>query len=166
MIKNDLKFRIVAFLTMCSIPFLWMLILVVSVACGGANERVSAEKKVDSRTAIRLKQYKIQGRKIYAAYCANCHQQNGEGLASLYPPLAASDYLLENLPRAACIIRNGQSKEIQVNGVTYNQMMPGNPVSNLEIAEVLTYIGNSWGNEVGLTGVKDVDKWIDECSDH
>ena len=133
-------------------------------ACGSGAEEKSEEKpSLSSRDEIRLKQYQVQGAKIYATYCANCHQQDGKGLASLYPPLAGSDYLLEDMARAACIIKNGQSKEIVVNGVTYNQMMPGNPITNLEVAEVLTYIGNAWGNEAGLIGVKDVDKWIDAC---
>lgn len=136
-------------------------------ACGGGKEQNEEENSgLNSRDEIRLKQYQVQGAKIYATYCANCHQQDGKGLASLYPPLAGADYLLENLPRAACIIKNGQSKEIEVNGVTYNQMMPGNPITNLEVAEVLTYIANAWGNEAGLVGVKDVDKWIDECEEN
>jgi len=137
-------------------------------SCGSSSSQTSDSEestKIDSRDEIRLKQYKIEGAKIYATYCENCHQQDGKGLASLYPPLAGSDYLLENLPRAACIIKNGQMKEIVVNGETYNQMMPGNPISNLEIAEVLTYVANSWGNEGGLTGVKDVEKWLNECEE-
>lgn len=134
-------------------------------ACGSNQKEGEKENTMDSREEIRLKQYQVQGAKIYSTYCVNCHQQDGKGLASLYPPLAASDYLLENLPRAACIIKNGQTKEIEVNGVKYNQMMPGNPITNLEVAEVLTFIGNAWGNEAGLIGVKDVDKWLKECEE-
>ncbi|MEO9869322.1 hypothetical protein [Ekhidna sp.] len=52
-----------------------------------------------------------------------------------------------------------------VNGVTYNQMMPGNPITNLEVAEVLTFISNAWGNEGGLIGVRDVEKWVTECEE-
>lgn len=143
----------------CSIAFI--------VGCGSksTNSNESETDKMDSRNEIRLKQYQVEGAKIYSTYCANCHQQDGKGLASLYPPLAGSDYLLEDLARAACIIKNGQTKEIVVNGETYNQMMPGNPISNLEVAEVLTYITNAWGNEAGLTGVKDVDTWIDACEE-
>ncbi len=143
-----------------------LLVLIISLAsCGSGSNKKEEKKSLTSRNEIRLKQYQVQGAKIYATYCANCHQQDGKGLASLYPPLAGSDYLLENLPRAACIIKNGQSKEIVVNGVTYNQMMPGNPITNLEVAEVLTFIGNAWGNEAGLIGVKDVDKWMEECEE-
>ncbi len=136
------------------------------ISCGGSQgEQQKEENSASSRDEIRLRQYKVQGAKIYSTYCANCHQDDGKGLAALYPPLAGSDYLLEDFARAACIIKNGQSKEIVVNGVTYSQMMPGNPISNLEVAEVLTYILNAWGNEGGLIGVKDVDKWIDECEE-
>ncbi|MEQ9402992.1 MAG: cytochrome c [Cyclobacteriaceae bacterium] len=144
-----------------------VLFLGMLVACGGSNkgEKKEGNQPADSRTGIRLKQYKVQGSKVYNTYCSNCHQQDGKGLAALYPPLSGSDYLLENLPRAACIIKHGQFKEIEVNGVKYNQMMPSNPITNLEIAEVLTYIGNTWGNEAGLIGVKDVDKWMEECEE-
>ncbi len=132
-------------------------------SCGGSSETSQNEEKPSSRDEIRLKQYMVQGAKIYSTYCANCHQDDGKGLAALYPPLAGSDYLMENFARAACIIKNGQAKEIVVNGVTYSQLMPGNPITNLEVAEVLTYVANSWGNEGGLMGVKDIDKWIDAC---
>lgn len=136
--------------------------------CGTSSSKKEAEASsgLMSREQIRLKQYQVQGAKLYASYCVNCHQQDGKGLASLYPPLAGSDYLLADLPRAACIIKHGQSKEIVVNGKTYNQMMPGNPLTNLEIAEVLTFIGNAWGNEAGLIGVKEIDKWMKACTDY
>jgi mono/diheme cytochrome c family protein len=146
--------------------FLTLLLAVVLIACGSGNEKQNEEKsEMNSRDEIRLKQYQVQGAKVYATYCANCHQQDGKGLASLYPPLAGSDYLMEDMARAACIIKNGQSKEIVVNGVTYNQMMPANPITNLEVAEVLTFIANAWGNDGGLVGVKDVDKWLKECEE-
>lgn len=140
-----------------------LLVTTILSSCGSTTAKEEKNPGLNSRDEIRLKQYQIEGAKIYATYCANCHQQDGKGLASLYPPLAASDYLMENFSRAACIIKNGQSKEIVVNGITYNQMMPGNPITNLEVAEVLTYIANAWGNEGGLIGVKDVDKWLQEC---
>ncbi len=144
-----------------------VLCLVLFASCSGSssNSDNSEKSELSSRDEIRLKQYKVEGAKIYATYCANCHQQDGKGLASLYPPLAESDYLMEDLARAACIIKNGQSKEIVVNGATFNQMMPGNPISNLEVAEVLTYITNEWGNDGGLTGVKDVDSWLENCEE-
>lgn len=121
---------------------------------------------MDRETKLKFDQYMVNGKKIYDAYCANCHQSKGEGLARLYPPLAGSDYLLANIPRAACIVKNGQFKEIEVNGVTFNQMMPALPhLTNLEIAEVITYVSNSWGNEGGFQSVKEVNKWLTSCQE-
>jgi len=147
----------------------YVIILAISIlwSCGGStNKQEEPSDGLSSREEIRLKQYQVQGAKIYATYCANCHQQDGKGLGTLYPPLSESDYLLENLPRAACIIKHGQQKEIVVNGVSYNQMMPANPLTNLEIAEVLTFIGNAWGNETGLVPVKTIEQWLKECEEY
>lgn len=141
--------------------------VVLFFSCGDAQkeQKTDEKKKTNHREEIRLKQYSVKGAQLYKQYCANCHQSSGKGLASLYPPLAASDYLLADLPRAACIIKNGQAKEIEVNGVKYSQMMPGNDLTNLEVAEVLTYISNAWGNDAGLSGVKEVEKWLQDCNE-
>lgn len=150
-----------------------ILILVLALmafACGGGaenkGEASSADApEMDRKEKLRFNQYKVRGMELYNTYCAACHQKNGKGLASLYPPLAESDYLMDDLARAACIIKNGQTEEIVVNGQTYNQMMPGvGSLTPLEIAEILTYITNEWGNSKGLTGVKEVEKWLKECS--
>ncbi|MBV6644456.1 MAG: cytochrome c [Cyclobacteriaceae bacterium] len=130
-------------------------------ACGSAG---TSGTEMDRETKIKYQQYLVQGKELYGTYCMNCHQENGQGLARLYPPLAKSDYLFNNIPRAACIVKNGQSKGITVNGVEYNQMMPGlGHLSNLEIAEILTYVTNSWGNENGLVSVQNVEKWTAAC---
>lgn len=146
-----------------------LVLVLVGFACGkSSNERASSEAPeangMDRRTEIRLLQYMVQGKLLYQTYCQNCHQAEGKGLAQLYPPLAGSDYLLKDLPRAACIIKNGKTGAVEVNGVTYNQMMPGNPgLTPIEIAEILTYITNSWGNEAGISSTRDVTKWLEEC---
>ncbi|MFT6865264.1 MAG: cytochrome c551 [Cyclobacteriaceae bacterium] len=143
-----------------------VLIISVLASCGTktGNESPKESTQLDSREEIRLKQYRVKGAEIYAQLCANCHQQDGSGLASLYPPLAGSDYLLSDLERAACMIKKGGFDPITVNGKTYNQMMPANEqLTPLEIAEVLTFISNAWGNEKGLSGVKDVEKWLMKC---
>ncbi len=138
-----------------------MLTMLVAVACGSPSGK---QEGMDRETKLKLDQYLVAGAELYATYCTNCHQDDGKGLASLYPPLAASDYLLADIPRAACIIKNGQFKEIVVNGTTYNQMMPGlQHLTNLEVAQILTYVSNSWGNDKGLQGVKEVEKWLASC---
>lgn len=143
-------------------PLISTSIILLLISCVGRQEE-SSHNRPTTGEGVRLKQYYAQGAKLYTTYCVACHQQDGAGLASLYPPLAGSDYLLEDIARAACIIRNGQFEEIVVNGVSYHQMMPSLPISDIEIAEVLTYITNTWGNRSGLVEVKEVEEWIDEC---
>jgi mono/diheme cytochrome c family protein len=145
-------------------PFFFIVLL---AACGQSqptDTQADQLPEMDRRTKIRFDQYKVQGMTLYTKHCSQCHQASGEGLASLYPPLKQADYLLEDLPRAACIIINGQVQAITVNGKTYNQMMPGvQNLTPLEVAEIMTYITNSWGNAKGLIEVKEVEKWLQAC---
>lgn len=71
---------------------------------------------------------------------------DGSGLANAFPPLAESDYLNADVNRAIDIVLNGLSGEIVVNGKTYNSNMPAQVLSDDEIANVLTYVYNQWGN--------------------
>ena len=120
------------------------------IGCGtGPSEGDAYEPEgLSRRDAMRFQQYYVQGKLLYATYCSNCHQRDGTGLAKLYPPLANSDYLMADVSRAACIVRNGQEGSIEVNGIEYNLKMTGlAELKPLEIAEILTYVTNSWGNE-------------------
>lgn len=104
----------------------------------------------------KLSRYAVQGERLYERHCANCHQQNGMGLGRLYPPLKNSEYLKKDPAELAGIIRNGIDGSIRVNGNEYDQPMAGNPtLTDLEIAEILTYINVSWGNGT-LIDVKSV----------
>jgi cytochrome c551 len=69
-------------------------------------------------------------------------------LGALIPPLAGADYLVANRNSLPCIIRYGIADNIVVNGVQYAEQMAGHPeLSDIDIANVLNYIGNSWGNQ-------------------
>lgn len=118
-----------------------------------------------SKEEVKFKQYKVAGQQLYQIHCSNCHQIDGKGLGKVYPSLNQSDYMAANLDKVLCIMRNGMKEEIIVNGVTYNQLMPGVPeLTDLEVAEIATYIYNSWGNEEGLIGVGMVSKKSNECN--
>jgi len=86
------------------------------------------------------------GKNIYTKTCFACHQANGEGIASAFPPLAKSDYLNDDVKRAIGIVLNGKTGEITVNGEKYNSIMTKQTLTSVEVAEVLTYVYNSWGN--------------------
>jgi mono/diheme cytochrome c family protein len=111
-----------------------------------------------SEEKIKLEQYYIGGKEVYELNCANCHQKDGKGLQSLYPPVAGSDYL-RNKDKVIYLIKNGLVGEILVNGKKFNQPMPANnQLTNLDIAEVVTYIYNEWNGETKITEVKEVEK--------
>jgi cytochrome c551 len=113
---------------------------------------------------LKRKQYYIDGQVLYKTHCANCHQENGQGLAGLYPPIAGSDYLLKNKNLILCSMRNGLKDTIVVNGKTYHQPMPANTqLQALDVAEIATYIYNEWGNEKVITDVKSVQKVLEKC---
>jgi len=113
---------------------------------------------------MRFRQYMINGQRLYNQHCLNCHGLNGEGLEQLIPPLAKSDYLMADIDRAICQVRFGRVGEIIVNGRTFNQPMPENKkLRALEIAEIITYVTNSWGNQSGFISVKDAEKSLNGC---
>lgn len=134
-------------------------ILVALAACTGKKvENVSASEQV------KFEQYLVEGQRLYQLHCANCHQTDGAGLGKLYPPLAGSDYMMDDVLRVSCIIKNGLSSEIKVNGVDYHQPMPAIPqLTELEIAEIITYTANSWGNKSGIVNVKNVNEALKKC---
>jgi nitrite reductase (NO-forming) len=96
------------------------------------------------------------GEIVYRQNCAACHQPNGTGLAGAFPPLAGSDYLMADEKRAIKVVLNGLEGSITVNGQLYNSVMPALGLSESDVASVVTYIRNSWGNKGGLTTLQKV----------
>jgi cytochrome c551 len=112
----------------------------------------------------KFNQYYAQGEKLYLKHCSNCHQTDGSGLGRLYPPLHVSDFMEQNLEEVICLIRYGKSGEIIVNGNQYHLPMPGIEfLSDLEIAEIATYIYNTWSHERGIIEVKDASEMLGNC---
>ncbi len=86
------------------------------------------------------------GRRVYAQTCLACHQPEGQGLANAFPPLAGSDYLNADVERAIKIVIFGKTGEMTVNGATYNSVMTAQTLTDEEIANVMTFVYNSWAN--------------------
>lgn len=107
-----------------------------------------------------------QGEILYNHYCANCHIEDGTGLKGLIPPLANADWVKNNPTEMACLIRNGMKGEIVVNGKTYNQEMVGFPqLTRYELANIINYINQAWGNDYGTVKVTDIKEELEVCSD-
>lgn len=88
-----------------------------------------------------------RGREVYADFCVSCHLTGGEGVENTFPPLAKSDYLMNNREASIRGVKYGQSGEIVVNGVTYSNTMMPLGLDDEEIADVMNYVNNSWGNK-------------------
>ncbi len=104
------------------------------------------------------KEEKIKfGSRIFSTICAACHQPTGRGLPNVFPPLAGSDFLNADKKRAIKIVINGRQGEVVVNGLKFNNSMPKLPLTDSDIANVLTFVYNSFGNsglEVTVDEVK------------
>ncbi len=114
---------------------------------------------------VKFNQYYAEGQHLYEVHCSNCHQKTGKGLGLVYPPLQSSDYLDKNLETVLCLMKYGVRGSLRVNGNEFNQPMPGvRSLTELELAEVATYIYNTWGNERGLIDVADVTPIVARCA--
>lgn len=99
-----------------------------------------------------------RGEPLYLANCTICHGIAGAGVPGLYPPLAKSDWLVANRERAIAAIVSGLKDEITVNGTVYRGQMPPIMLEDAQVADVLTYVLNSWGNPGGHVTADEVTK--------
>jgi mono/diheme cytochrome c family protein len=85
---------------------------------------------------------------VYSTYCIACHQRDGKGDGSRFPPLMQSEWVNYNTPRLINLVLNGIKGPVTVKGLSYNEVMPahGSFLSDDQIAEVLTYIKSNFNN--------------------
>jgi len=116
----------------------------------------SASQAAASGTLTREDQIKA-GQQLFEGTCSVCHQSNGRGLDGVFPPLAKSDWLNADPKRAVNVVLHGLSGKITVNGTPYDSVMP--PMTQLDdagVANILTYVLNSWDNAGGQISAADV----------
>lgn len=116
-----------------------------------------------SEESIEFKRYYSSGALVYQAHCQNCHGANGEGLSALIPPLTDSVYLKNNKTSLACAIKFGLKGEIMIHDKKFDDAMPADDLSPIEIARVLTYIGNSFGNKLHTINEQTVQADLANC---
>ncbi|GGH06051.1 c-type cytochrome [Mucilaginibacter phyllosphaerae] len=113
-----------------------------------------------------FKRYYTGGAVIYKDKCQNCHGNNGEGLSAMIPPLTDTAYLKKKRTVLSCLVKYGIKETIvTINGKAYEGTMPANvDMPPIEIAKVLTYIGNSFGNKMGTIAVEEVNSNLEKCN--
>ena len=90
----------------------------------------------------------VDGKQIFGGKCAACHQATGLGVAGVFPPLAASEWVVGDEIVLTHILLHGVNGPLVVKGNTYNGAMPAwNSMNDMELAAVMTYIRTEWGNK-------------------
>ena len=114
---------------------------------------------------IEFKRAYTAGEVVYYQHCRNCHGDKGEGLSALMPPLTDSVYLKKNNNTLACIVKYGLNNQlIIINKKPYQNQMPPSGLAPIEVAQVLTYIKNTFGNKQGVVTVNQVNSNLEKCN--
>ncbi|MEZ4875307.1 MAG: cytochrome c [Flavobacteriaceae bacterium] len=126
------------------IPFL---ILALSSCKETQKEPIAYEpSQITSQKQDPLKESMERGGMAYTDFCMQCHMANGLGVPGVFPPLSQSNWLTEKRKESIHAVKYGQTGEIEVNGKKYNSVMVSMGLSDEEVADVLNYVMNSWGN--------------------
>ncbi|NRD22772.1 cytochrome c [Winogradskyella litoriviva] len=120
--------------------------LILLTSCNSTNKKSTniAQNQEKSTLQESIK----RGKLVYNDMCTTCHLPDGKGVPKVFPPLADSDYLRDNQVNSIKAVKYGLSGEILVNNITYNSIMSPLGLSNQEVADVINYINNSWGNKI------------------
>lgn len=105
-----------------------------------------------------------QGKVMYEFHCAGCHLEDGTGLGEIYPPLTKSDYVIENIKDFACIISKGISGPITVDGIEYNEEMPGNKgLTPVEISNIINYMNHTFDYGLAPQQLHETKEYLKRC---
>lgn len=123
-------------------------LLVISLSCKNAN-RENTSSVSQQQHSLQMKESISSGAGLYNNFCASCHLAGGEGIKGVFPPLKDSDWLKNNQKESIHAIKFGLKGPIKVNGIEYDNLMPALGLSDQEIADIMNYINNTWGNNFG-----------------
>lgn len=99
------------------------------------------------------------GKNVYTQYCISCHQADGGGVPNMNPPLIKTSYVLGDKARIIKIVLNGFSEQVEINDSYYNNTMPSfDYLKDEQIADVLTFVRNSFTNKASAVKVAEVTK--------
>jgi mono/diheme cytochrome c family protein len=98
-----------------------------------------------------------RGKLLYKQYCISCHQENGTGVPRMNPPLVKTEYVLGDKTRLIGILLNGLNEDVEIDGEYYSNPMPSQAaLKDQEIADILSYVRNSFGNKASTVSAAEV----------
>ncbi|MFW5823006.1 MAG: c-type cytochrome, partial [Tangfeifania sp.] len=128
-----------------------ILLLALAISACGSKGQKNEEQSAQQTTKNAETTSKIQpdhpGKKVYDSVCLACHMADGSGVPGMHPPLDETDWVTGDKERLIKLTLEGMSGKIEVKGEEYNSIMPPHShLTNKQIADVLTYIRGSFGN--------------------
>jgi mono/diheme cytochrome c family protein len=106
---------------------------------------------------VALKASMDRGKQVYLEQCLACHQADAGGVQSMNPPLIKTKWVLGDKTTLVQVVLKGMTGEVDINGDTYhNVMAPHNDLTDQQIADVLTYVRNSFGNKASAVRAAEV----------
>ncbi len=123
----------------------WLVFIPAVVVLLGAQTKPVPKKTMEA------------GKKVYDMYCLACHQEDGNGVPRLNPPLVKTTWVLGDKTKLVQVVLKGMDQEIEINGQVYNNIMASHSfLTDQEIADVLTYVRNSFGNKASIITATEV----------
>lgn len=118
-----------------------------------------------SKAELDQAKYYVNGMSIYQKSCQSCHGKDGKGLGLLVPPLTDTLHLNSRRDKLACIIKNGTKEKLVIHGQEYEEEMKGFPtMTDMDIAQVIVYITNSFGNNQGMYNYNQIALDLAKCN--
>lgn len=128
-------------------------VLVVTALSVWGQKKKVATKPVSGALAAQI----ASGKQVYIKYCLSCHQADGGGVQNMNPPLTGTTYVLGDKGAIIKVVLNGFKEPVDINGQSYgNTMASFSNLSDKEVADVITYVRNSFGNKAGAVSQGDV----------
>ena len=126
---------------------------------GGAIQSIIDANSEPAAAPKRTKEERLQlGETLFVTNCSACHMKDGQGVPGAFPPLAKSDFLMGRSDKGIGILLHGLQNPVTVKGKTFNGIMPQLGLTDDVIANILTYVRNSWGNQSDMITADDVAK--------
>ncbi len=137
--------------------FLTLVVLFSTQTLFAQVKKSVAHKPVGKKSALAAPAASMAaGKLIYGQNCISCHQVDGYGVQNMNPPLIKTSYVLGDKTRLINILLNGLSHQ-EIDGETYQNVMPSHDfLTDQQIADVLTYVRNSFGNKASAVKLAEV----------
>jgi mono/diheme cytochrome c family protein len=131
---------------------LWLTLFSMSFTASQAQIKPTPRRAVSGTPTAR-------GKIVYTSVCLPCHMADGGGVQNMNPPLVKTTYVLGDKAALIKIVLNGFNDDVEINGQTYsNTMSAHDDLKDQQIADVLTYVRNSFGNKASAVKVAEVTK--------